>query len=106
MLHLFPDVVFLYVINHNRNDKYLSEIYKILLSYSKSLLKKHFSNKLHDFEGALDYYAHTSSMLLVSRYLQKNDFTITVSFGQFLIKKIYEAIFGKFEHSFFNNNRH
>lgn len=85
----------------NRNNKYLSEIYKILLSYSKSLLKKHFSNKLHDFEGALDYYAHTSSMLLVSRYLQKNDFIITVSFGQFLIKKIYEAIFGKFEHSFF-----
>jgi len=85
----------------NRNDKYLEQMYTILISYSKSLLKKHFSNKLHDFEGALDYYAHTSSMLLTIRYKQKDDFIITVSFGQFLIKKIYESIFGKFEHSFF-----
>jgi len=86
---------------NNRDDKYLGEIYKILVSYSKSMLKKHFSNKLHDFEGALDYYAHTSSQLLTMRYLQKEDFSIAVSFGQFLMHKIYESIFGKFEHSFF-----
>ena len=84
-----------------RDDKYLSEMYVILISYSKSMLKKHFSNRLHDFEGALDYYAHTSAQLLVMRYKQKDDFIITVSFGQFLIKKIYEAVFGKMEHSFF-----
>lgn len=87
----------------NRNDKYLTEMYKILLSYSKSLLKKHFANRLHDFEGALDYYAHTASQLLVMRYLQKDDFIITVSFGQFLMKKILESIFGKFEHSLFGD---
>lgn len=86
---------------NNRDDRYLSDMYKVLLSYGKSMLKKHFSNRLYDFEGALDYYAHTSSMLLVIRYKQKEDFIITVSFGQFLIKKMYESIFGKMEHSFF-----
>ena len=86
----------------SRNDKYLTEMYKILVSYSKSLLKKHFSNRLYDFDGALDYYAHTSSMLLTIRYKQKDEFIITTSFGQFLIHKIYESIFGKIEHSIFS----
>ena len=79
-----------------KNKKTFNQMIKLFYSYTESLIKKHFSNRL-TFEGALEYYTHNSVTKFVEYYLKDSDFTVGISFAGLLMHKIRETIFSKKE---------
>jgi hypothetical protein len=83
--------------NSNRNEKYITEITKILFSYCRSLILKYFSNKL-THTGQLEYYTTSAVSYFIEEYYAHDTFKIKVSFANYLYGKISQAIFGKQEY--------
>ena len=82
----------------NRNDKYMTQMFYILVDYSKSLIKKMFGSKRSFLVGQIDTIATDSVSLLIEKYTDPN-FEIQTSFAGFLVFKIKEAMFQKKDHS-------
>lgn len=78
--------------------KYIHQIYEILISYSRSLILKKYSNVVIDPES-LDYHSHCSSVYLIERYFKNPEFEVNISFAGFLMHKIKESLWKKEEHS-------
>jgi len=81
----------------NREEKYLSEMYYILMEYAQSLFLKFF-NKVVLHTEDLDYYLQNAISFFIEEYLLKEDYKIKISFGGLLIYKIKQALFSKNEY--------
>ncbi len=79
-----------------KSKKTFNQMIRLFYSYTESLIKKHFSNRL-TFEDALEYYTHNSVTKFVEYYLKNEDFTVDISFAGLLMHKIKETIFNKQE---------
>jgi hypothetical protein len=81
----------------NNKEKYYNEMYKILVSYTQSLIKGHFSNRITSME-MLEEKSIDAVHFLFEEYLKNSNFRITISFGGFLLDKIRQVLFGKKYH--------
>lgn len=86
-----------YVDSDRKDKKVFNNMISILYDYTKSLIKKHYSNRLK-FEDALQYYTHNTVSRFIEYYLKDDSFVVDVSFAGLLMHKIKEAIFNKKEH--------
>lgn len=80
-----------------REEKYMTEMYNILVPYTKSQIRKLYSHVVRSPKDE-DYYAHKAVTLLVETYYRKPEFKIEDSFGGYMPWKIKEAIFHRHEH--------
>jgi hypothetical protein len=81
----------------SKKEKYINEMYPILISYAESLIKKYYINRIK-FTSQLTYYAENAVSLFLEEYCKDVNFSIDISFGEFLRLKCAQAIFGKPEH--------
>lgn len=81
---------------YNKEEKYMTEIYSILLNYSASLIKKSYKVYIQD-KDHLDFTAHDSASRMIMEYYKTrkdgNEFKVAISFAGFLKHKIKESLF-------------
>lgn len=80
----------------NRQEKYMTQMYKILLPYTKSLLLKSFPAAIKSNEEA-DEKSHQAVSYLIEEYYAKPMYKIDISFGGMILYKIKQALYGKAE---------
>jgi len=78
----------------DRDEKSFTILIKLMLKYSESLIKKFFTNSLHDGEDVI-YYSHNAISFLVEEYLKNKDYQVWGSFGGAIIGKIKQSIYCK-----------
>ncbi len=83
--------------DNSRNEKFMTKIYKILISYASSLIYKFYSNVLTSRDD-VECHAHHAATFLIEEFYRRDDFRIEDSFGGFLILKLKQSIWGKQEH--------
>ena len=81
----------------SHEEEIMDEIFKILVSYGESLIKKKHSSVVHT-EEMIEYHAFQAASYLTEKYFNDNTFTIRHSFAGYLMKLIKFSIFGKHEH--------
>jgi hypothetical protein len=80
-----------------RDEKYLKEIYDLLVIYAEGMIKGRYINEIQD-KSLLPIYARSAASLLVeSDFYKKKDFYIDSSFGSRLQKKCMQALRSKKE---------
>jgi hypothetical protein len=79
-----------------RKECYMTEMYKILIPYTKSLLLKSFPAAIHSNEEA-DEKTHMAVSFLIEEYYAKLTYKLDISFGGMLLYKIKQALYGKQE---------
>lgn len=79
-----------------RQEKYMTQMYKILIPYTKSLLLKSFPAAIKSNEDA-DEKTHNAVSFLIEEYYAKLDYKLDISFGGMLLYKIKQALYGKQE---------
>ncbi len=76
-----------------RNKQILSSMYQLLMEYSQSIVKKELPNTFTHHYEKVEEKAHDAVNLIISQFLEKEDFKIEVSFGGLLKFKVREVLF-------------
>ena len=79
-----------------RKESYMTEIYKVLLPYTKSLLLKSFPSAVQSNEHA-DYITSQAVSYLIEEFYAKENYKIEISFGAMVLYKLKQALYGKME---------
>jgi hypothetical protein len=78
-----------------RDKKYLGEIYKILVKYGASKIKKMLNGNVIYSVNKIEECSHDAATMLISYFLQNPDFKIETSFMGFLTKSIEFVLYNK-----------
>ena len=83
--------------NNNKDEKYLKEMFDVLVVYAESIIKKHYINEIYDKSLLSTYAKSAASLLIESDFYKKENFSINSSFGSRLQKKCIQALRSKKE---------
>lgn len=79
-----------------KDSKYISDLYSLIKTYSRSLILKNFTNVINDPEE-IEYHSHSSAFKVIEQYYNREDFKIEISFAGYIVLKIKESIWHKSE---------
>jgi len=77
-----------------KDDRHLTEIYKILVPYVTSLIWKHHPDIIPLLNESVDYYAKRASGFLLDPFKNNPDYRVDVSFAALLKKRIRQSFYG------------
>lgn len=80
----------------NKDEKYLNDIYRLLMLYSKSLFLKTF-RKIVLHPDDLQYYLENAVSIFIEEFYYAKEKPILISFGGMLILKLKQALYSKAE---------
>ncbi len=77
----------------DRDEKKLSELYKLMKIYARSLVLKCLSGKFLMEKSLIEEKAHDVAVQLIDLYLRKPEFKINSSFGSYMSFKVKQELF-------------
>lgn len=82
-------------LDHNRDSKYLDNLYRIMIGYAKGVVINTIKNKIAYNNETINEKAHDLVCNIIEYYLRSDKWYIQTSFGAYLYRNVKEVLYNR-----------